>query len=232
MHAEDRLIHFSVELIHAPAKREKAQIQELYFELSKIPGAGYDNTEFSVPNQPRFYTRRGSKTQSVMVILPDRLLIVEEWADCTLNAFVDRVANATECAKRVLNIQAILAQTAVMRAACALSHFSDARVFLIDHVCKQEGRIGPFFQRPIAVAGLRFVLPATPDHPGTYHIAIEPFRHALSELFVEAKAVYKSDDADGISSEDAANRLHEVRGFIRDNVYPYLDQFDMASEAT
>lgn len=230
MHAEDRIIHFSTELIHAPIQRDKAKIQEFYFELSKIPGAGYDNTEFRVPNQPRFYTRRGDKTQSVMVMLPDRMLLIEEWADTTLSSFVDRVEQAAECAKTVMGIGPVLAQTATVRSVGALSHFGDAKSFLLDVVCNQENRVAPYFNRPIAVGGLRFVLPATDDFEGTYHIAIEPFRHGKTELFIELKGVYKADAAEGIAAYALGSHLQEQRDFMVDSIYPYLNQFDRVEE--
>ena len=228
MHAEDRTIHFSTELIHPPLQRDKAKVQEFYFELSKIPGVGYDNTEFRVPNQPRFYTRRGDKTQSVMVLLPDRMLMIEEWADTTVAGFTDKIGKAIDCARNVMNIGPILAQTATIRSVCTVSHYDNAKSFLMDTVCNQQGRVDSFFQRPVAVGGLRFVLPATPEFEGTYHIGIEPFRQGVSEVFVELKGVYKTNGGEGITTESLATHLHEMRAFIADNIYPYLNQYDTA----
>ena len=41
------------------------------------------------------------------------------------------------------------------------------------------------FNRPIATAGLRYVLPETAECPGTLYVNIETFRHSNNEIFVE-----------------------------------------------
>jgi len=226
MHTEDRLIHFSTELFHKPKAHPKPLLQKLYYELSQVPGCSYDNSDFNIPNQPKFHSRRGPKSQSVLVMLPDRLLIMEEWADLTLDAYVRKLEDVAAVAESILEIPAFTAQAVTVRATCPLSHFDDAREFLLDHACAQEGQIAPYFKRPIAVGGLRFVLPATPQHDGAYHILIEPFRQSPREIFVEVKSVYKDMGEDENPFPLITKRLRDVRGFISDNIYPYLDQFD------
>jgi len=185
MQSEDRVIHFSAELIHAPLPCKKDVLQKLYFDLSQTRNAAYDSTDFTNPVQPRFYSRRGKKTQSIALFLPDRTVLIEEWADIALSNFVDKVR---EISGRVLAARGAphyLVHTATIRTTFALTHFEDARVFLLDHMCGQEAKVGPHFRRPLATGGLRFVLPETNEHPGTLHITIESYKQSRDEVYVE-----------------------------------------------
>jgi len=231
MHAEDRIIHLSTELIHRPIEQQVPKLQKLYFDLSQTRAA-YDSTEFSRPPQYRFYSRRGKKTQSVAVFLPDRMVLIEEWADMALSDFQAKVREVGLRAMNSLGIPQFVAQTVTLRSTFALSHFDDARVFLLDHACGQQDRIGAYFRRPVAVGGLRFVLPETPEHKGALHVIIESFRHSLNEVFVEVKGVFAGQRVDAENLETAADSIQRVRTFITDNVFPYLDQFDQQWEET
>lgn len=230
MQAEDRIIHFSAELIHAPKAQKKDVLQRLYYELSQTKAA-YDSTDFTVPGQARFYSRRSAKTQSICLFLPDRVLLVEEWADIPLSSFLDKVHEVAERTLAARGIDKYLAHAATVRSTFALTHFDDARVFLLDHVCGQEGLIGPYFQRPIAVGGLRFVLPETHEHNGMLSILIESWRHSRNEVFVEVKGVFGRKTVAPGESQTILHNIRAVREFIATNVYPYLNQHDEPKEA-
>jgi hypothetical protein len=230
MQSEDRIIHFSAELIHPPSLPVKESLQKLYFDLSQTRHAGYDSTDFSNPGNPRFYSRRGQRTQSLLLFLPDRVVLVEEWTDLPLSDFLDKVK---EVAPRVLaarNAPEYVAHTATIRSTFALTHFDDARVFLIDHMCGQEGRIAPHFGRPIAIGGLRYVLPETNDHPGTYNVTIESFRHSRNEVFAEVKGVFGRRRVRADETDIILNNIRQVRSFISTRVYAYLNQFDQVPQ--
>ena len=229
MQSEDRLIHFSTELIHAPVQHKIATLQKLYYELSKTRGA-YDSSDFSTPPQFKFYSRRSANAQSILVFLPDRIVLVEEWADIALSDFLEKVREVGARVLPCLGIPCFVAQTATLRSTFALTHFDDARVFLIDHACGQANRIGPYFQRPVAVGGLRFVLPETPDHPGTLHVIIESFRHSMKEVFVEVKGVFGNQQLDGETLPKAIDHIQMVRSFISDNIFPFINQYDFSQE--
>ena len=143
MQAEDRTIHFSAELIHQPGELQRPALQKLYFELSQNRVGAYDSTDFTNPAQPRFYTRRPPKTQSVAMFLPDRLLLIEEWADTAYSDFIERVRGVSEKTMAARNISQYIAHTAMVRSTFALTHFEDARQFLLDHACQQAGCIDP-----------------------------------------------------------------------------------------
>ncbi len=230
MQSEDRVIHFGVELIHKPTQHKKEVLQKLYYELSQTRNGGYDSTDFTRPMQPRFYSKRGKRSQSIALFLPDRVLLVEEWADIPMSEFLDRVEAV---ASRVLEMEGLapfMAHTVTIRSTFALSHFSDARIFLLEEVCDQGGKIGPHFQRPIAVGGLRFTLPETDEYPGNVQLTVESFRQALNEVYVEAKGIFTREK---IAPGEIGNVLDHVRGirsFITDRVFPYLNQYDVAPE--
>jgi hypothetical protein len=230
MQAEDRNIHFSCELIHPPAQVRKEALQRLYFELSQVRGASYDNTDFTNMMQPRFHSQRG-KAQSAAVFLPDRVLLVEEWADMPLSDFLERVREVGSRTLAARGVERYLAHAATIRSTFALTHFEDARIFLMDHACNQRDRIGPFFQRPIATTGLRFVLPETNEYPGVLHVLIESFRHSLNEIFVEVKGVFGRNQVGAGEMHIVSENIQGVRAFISDRIFPYLNQFDVVGEA-
>lgn len=230
MHAEDRPIHFSMELIHLPVQHDRQALQKLYYELSQTREAAYDSSDFSVPAQPKFHSRRGERTQSILVFAPDRLVIVEEWVDMALPSFLKKADVVATRAMDMLNIPFLAAHTGVIRTTFALTHFQDARVFLLDHACRQEGRIGPHFRRPVATGGLRFVFPETPEDRGALHVTIESYRYSIGEVFVEVKGVFAKDRIDRRSLGVIRDNMQCVRSFITDCIFPYLDQYDTLEE--
>ncbi|MBI2425209.1 MAG: hypothetical protein HYV27_20450 [Candidatus Hydrogenedentes bacterium] len=226
MQSEDRIIHFAAELIHKPRPNKKEDLQRLYFELSQSGPASYDNTDFSFLQQVRFQSRRGAKSQSIALFLPDRLLIVEEWADIAMSDFLEKVRTVGEKAMQARGIDAYLAHTATVRSTFALTHFDDARVFLLDHACGQEGRLAPHFSRPISVGGLRLVFPETADSPGSFQVNIESFRHSRNEVFVEAKGVFSQPRIAPGEIGTVLQHIKDVRHFVSNSVFNYLNQFD------
>ena len=230
MQAEDRPIHFSTELIHPPLQQGISTLQKLYFELSQSRTGGYDSTDFTTPGQGRFYSHRGAKTQSVALFLPDRIVVIEEWTDMPLSDFVERVQCVAGQTMRLLGVPFFAAQTATVRSTFALTHFDDAREFLLDRACGQTGKIAPHFERPIAVGGLRFVLPETPEHRGVLNVAIESFKFSRNEVLVEVKGVYGHPRIGPDDFDALAKNIQEVRDFISVNAFAYLNQYDRPEE--
>ncbi len=229
MQAEERLIHFSTELIYRPKQHTRQSLQKLYFDLSQTRAA-YDSTDFSHPGHVRFYSKRPPRTESTMVILPDRVVLVEEWAEITLPDFCEKMSEVSRRILSDLAIPQIRAQSVTLRATFALTHFADAREFLLDHICHQANRITPYFRRPLENGGLRFVLPETPEHPGALHVAIESFRFSKKEVLVEVKGIFAREAIDLENIERAVERAHLCREFIRESVFPFLDQYDTRHE--
>lgn len=231
MQAEDRIIHFSAELIHRPVPFRREVLQKLYFDLSQTR-VGYDSSDFSNPAQARMYSTRGKKSQSVAMFLPDRVLIIEEWADASMSEFLDRVREVGTRALEAREAGVYLAHTATIRSTFALTHFQDARVFLLDHALGQLGRIAPHLQRPVAIGGMKFVLPETNEHPGLLNVTIESFRHSLSEVFVEVKGVFTKTPVAAEGMDTVLESIRSVRQFISKNIYGYLNQYDQPQPAT
>lgn len=227
MHSEDRIIHFSAELIHRPVPYQKESLQKLYFDLSQTRCA-YDSTDFTNPTQVKFYSRRGPRTQSIAIFLPDRVLLVEEWTDISLNEFLDKIR---EVAPRVLDVRQVpnfTMHAATIRSTFALSpQHPDARAFLLDTVCGQAGKVTPYFRRPIAKTGLSFVFPHTHNDPGNFTVVIEPFMHSVNEMYCEVKGVFGPPTVDKENIEALTDNVRAVRQFISDRVFPFLNQYDL-----
>lgn len=224
MQAEDRVIHFCVELIHQPAPINRAALQKLYFDLSQTR-ANYDSIEVNEGGQARFYSNRG-KAQSVLLFLPDRALVLEEWADLALSDFEEKVRVVMPRLGEARQIDRFLVHAATVRSTFALTHYTDSRVFLLDGACGLSGRITPFLKRPVATGGLRFVLPETPEHAGALQVNIESFRHSNDEMFVEVKGVFGRRQVPVGEGEEVIHNLRQVRQFVSERVYPFLQQFD------
>ena len=227
MQSEDRAIHFGVELIHTPLRHKKDALQKLYYELSQTRHAAYDSTDFTNPAQTRFYSKSGQRAQSLCLFLPDRALILEEWAEIPLSAFLDRVEAIGSRVLALEGVKHFIAHTATIRSTFALSHVPDGRAFILEHMCGQEGRIGQYFQRPIAMAGLRFHFPEADEYPGNFQIAIEPFRQSRNEIYVEAKGIFTRQHVLPGGMDIVTDHCRGVRSFITDRIFPYMNQFDV-----
>lgn len=232
MQAEDRVIHFSTELIHPPVQHKKEVLQRLYFELSQTRLAAYDSTDFSNPAQVRFHSKRGKKSQSVAIFMPDRVVLVEEWADMAMNDFLEKVREVGSRALAARGLPCYVVHTATLRSTFALSHCDDARAFIIERCCGQQDKVNPFFQRPIATAGLRFVLPETNEDPGAFYVTAESFRHSRNEVFVEVKGIFGKRQVGAEEINVVLDNIRSVRSFISHRVYPYLNQFDQPRDTT
>lgn len=229
MQAEDRVIHFSTELIHKKTQHTRQALQALYYELSQKSPMAYDGCDFSKPTQARLFSKRG-KAQSLALFLPDRVVLMEEWADLALSGFIAKVQTVTEGVFAGLNIEAIIGQAVTLRSTFALTHFTDAREFLLEHICQQASPMAEHFQRPVASGGLRFVLPETPDYPGTLHVAIESFRHDGREVFVEIKGVFGHRNITPDTASELRENIQLCRNFILHHIQPYLSQYDTPKE--
>ncbi len=229
MQAEDRVIHFCVEMIHPPAPLKRQVLQQVYFDLSQTRVA-YDSIDLADMAQARFYSRRG-KAQSLIVFLPDRVLMVEEWSDIPLSEFEEKVRVAAPVVLKARGAQQVIIHSATVRSTFALTHYDDARVFLLDNACSLEGHIAPHFKRPIATGGLRLVFPETNEHPGNLHVNIESFRHSTNEMFVEVKAIFGRQPVVSSDVAPIIKNLRETRAFITKRVFPFLQQFDCPQEA-
>ena len=229
MQADDRLIHFSTELIHAPKKHERSALQKLYYELSQTR-ANYDSSDFSRPTHARFFSKRGKRTQSIVILLADRAVLVEEWADIALVDFLEKIRIVASRVIADLGVEHFAAQSVTLRSTFALSHYSDARKFLLEAVCGQAERIEPHFRRPLQTGGLRFVLPQTPEHPGTLQVLIESSRHNSAEVLVEVKGLFQRLTIDTEDVESAVDNVRICRSFILESAFPYLNQYDTPQE--
>jgi len=229
MQADDRLIHFSTELIHAPKKHDRPALQKLYYELSQTR-AGYDSSDFSQPTHARFFSKRGKRTQSIAILLGDRTVLVEEWADIALADFLEKIRVVAPRVIADLGVPRFAAQSVTLRSTFALSHYGDARTFMLEAVCGQAERIDPHFHRPVQTGGLRFVLPQTSDHPGTLQVLIESSRHNAGEILVEVKGLFQQQSIDAENIECAVDNVQLCRSFILDSVFPFLDQYDIRQE--
>jgi hypothetical protein len=227
MQPEDRPIHFSTELFHPPAQHERDTLQKLYYELSCTEDAVYDNSDFSLPHgQCRFFSKRGRKTQSLMFVLPDRVVLAEEWVDIPMSTFTAKLKAAAPLILHVLGIEKFQAQSATVRTTFGLTHFEDARPFMIEQVCGQKGRVKPYFNRPLHVGGMRFVFPETRDHPGTINVTIESFHANPRELYVEGKGMFMGVDLTAGQAEEFPANVEYVRSFINEKVFPFVNQYD------
>ena len=228
MQIEDRVIHFSAELIHPPLSLNRQHLQKLYYDLSQSRAA-YDSIDISTPLQAKFHSQR-AKAQSIMIHLPERMLMIEEWADIPLSTFIEKLRVAVPLAMTTQNIPNIMLHALTVRSTFALTNFDDARVFLLDNACQLDNRIQPYFQRPLATGGLRFIFPETNEHSGTLHVIIESFRHSVSEIFVEVKGIFGRQPVGPDNVDIIATNLQTTRRFITDHVFPFLQQVDEIRE--
>ncbi|HOJ33771.1 MAG TPA: hypothetical protein PKY35_10475 [Candidatus Hydrogenedentes bacterium] len=229
MHPEDRPIHFSTELFYPPFQVKIPVLQKLYYELSQTPGASYQSADFAMPGPPRFFSRRSGNTQSIVLFLPDRLVVVEEWVDIPLESFLKKVLEVARRTFDAFELTAFVAQTVTLRTVFSLSDFQDARAFMLEQICGLTEEKLSSFGRPIGVGGMRFVFPPTPEDPEELHLLVESFRHNVHELFVEVQAFLANVEINGKSLERIVDNIRRVRAFIDGRVRSFLEPYDHKS---
>jgi hypothetical protein len=229
MESTGKPIHFSTELIYPALQLSRPALERLYDELAEVEEADYETAELDGPRPPRFHTKRGDDRQSVAVFLPDRIAVVEEWTDLSLEEFVQKMEAVAGRAMETFELTSIVAQTVTLRNVFALEHFDDSRVFMLEQVCGQHGRLGPHIRRPIMIGGMRFVLPHTPEIPGDLHVSIESYRREKAKVYVEVRGIYGNLSV--LPSSIGTLRAHfdHVNAFIDENIQPFLDQYDVPS---
>src|SRR5690606_18896376 len=142
-----------------------------------------------------FHSQRG-RAQSLALFLPDRTMLIEEWVDLPLEDFLLKVEEVGRRVLTDLGAQQFLAQTVTLRTTFALSHYDDAKAFMLDRVCAQGGHIAAHFRRPISTGGLRLVFPETPEQPYTLQVLIESFRQNPREVYAEVKGLFNNAGID------------------------------------
>jgi len=226
MHIEDRPIHFSVELIHSPAPINKEILQRFYYDLIGSP-VSYDSIDFSFPMQTRFYSTRGNRSQSIVLFLLDRTIIIEEWTAITFNEFLNKVKELGPKILQVRNQMVFLAHTGTLRSTFALTRYDDAKSFIMEKLLNQSQELMiDHFGRPLATTGIRFVFPESNDTPGIYHVLIESFRHSKKELFVEVRGIFGRQPVPAQNIDLIIENLKEMREFLTKRLQPYLAQYD------
>jgi len=222
---DDRSIHFSTELMFKPRKFTKQELQKFYFDLTQLPGLNYDNSEFGGQALARFYIKTPPRSQSMLVVLPDRIALLEEWAAIPLVDFNSKVTTVAGEALS-MGVEEFTAQTVTLRSTFSPVHSENSFEFIIERLCQQGTLPGQHFGRPIGVGGIRFALPETPDHPGAITISIESFHQEPREILVELKAVYANLHVTGDSLDELRTAITSCRTFIQERIRPYLDSFD------
>ncbi len=226
MHIEDRPIHFSAELIHPPTPINKESLQRLYYELIGSP-VSYDSIDLSFPMQTRFYSMRGNKSQSILLFLLDRTIVIEEWASITFDEFLNKIKGLAPKILETRKQPVFLAHTGTLRSTFALTNYDDAKTFIVEKLLNQTNELMfDHFGRPLTTAGIRFVFPESNDTPGIYHVLIESFRHSKKELFVEVRGIFGRTPVSTQNIDLIINNLKEMREFLIKRLQPFLAQFD------
>ena len=229
MQSEDRIIHFSTELIHGPVKHPKEVLQKLYYDLSQTTHASYDNIDLSHSMQQKFFSRR-EKAQSLLLFLPDRAVMIEEWVDIPLKTFLSKVKEVGERVLEVRGASKYTLHTATIRSTFALTHYEDARPYILERVCGQQTSMAQVLHRPLGMIGLKMVFPETEEHTGNIHLTVEPLKNSRNEVYVEAKGIFPKPAVHVRDMDIVTDHIQGLRSFITDRVFPYLNQFDRPEE--
>ncbi|HOK09282.1 MAG TPA: hypothetical protein PLT82_11725 [Candidatus Hydrogenedens sp.] len=226
MHQEDRPIHFSIELIHNPTPINKEQLQRLYYDLVGT-SVSYDSIDFSFPMQTRFYSTRGNRSQSIVLFLIDRTLIIEEWASITFDEFLNKVKELSPRILSARNQPVFLAHTGTLRSTYALTRYEDSKILILEKLLNQKQElIIDHFGRPTTAVGVKLIFPESNDTPGIYHVLIESFRHSKKELFVEVRGIFGRTIVTNQNIHLILENLQDMREFLVKRIQPFLSQFD------
>lgn len=230
MHEEPTTIHFSTALIYLPIKLEtqKDSIRDIYHELSKVANCDYDDISFDgFPIYPPKFIKKQGKTVSSCVFQRDRVIIIEDCANITLEEFSQRIQEVLIRSFRLLSINFLVMQICTIKCLFTPLQSQDARIFLGENACNLKGKILPHFKRKPQLFGIRFMFPPAKDMLNYFSTKMESYNQDSRKIYVETTGTFPlAKPITATNIDNATANMRTTYDFCGTNVKEFLNQFD------
>lgn len=237
MLSEPRTINYLGELIHVPVAATVEGLRSVYAELCEREG--YENfirtadgcrlEGGAIEGQVIDPTAGEAPSRSTLTFRKDRIQLIEENTDLSLEQYRARVVNVATVAMKVLKIPLILVHHATARAITTPNCYRSAGDFLAENLIRvQPARIEPL-GRPTSFMGLRLFFPATADQPGKFNVRVETYLRDPRSLYLENVAMFQAPIKPSNVAE-LGQQVETAVNFVSNNLWSFLTQFDIPRE--
>lgn len=219
---------FQADLVHLPIRHDRAQIQQLFQDMSRKVYGGYRNLAFQFANIEMFtvYDTGGS---SRLQLLPDRFRLVENNSGIGIEDFKARFEVSMASAAHVFGLAAFPFQHVKMRIAAQPTLFNDAIEFLSHRICRFDQEDLDGFGRRASAFSMAFRFLATPEDNSTFSVKVEAFEEPQQALMLEVEGGF----GDAIPADDlgqAGQNVQTTYDFVHERTLQFLNRYDHGGE--
>lgn len=219
-----RTVALVCELFHPPMQPDPAPIQRVHNTL--FQGGQPPYSSFTVTPAGAVLSNPVSQpgASSFAAFLPDRFQFREELSSLTHDDFAARVKQVAREVSAARSMQVFTAQHVTLRTLVNPRFSKDSRRFIKHSVMGLDDETDVFGREPV-LYGLRFVFPATPEHPGSHTLKVESFLNDPRSLFLENVSGYGPILVDGGLDQIEQNILASYR-FVTEQTMRFIAGFD------
>ncbi|HKE02302.1 MAG TPA: hypothetical protein VKE69_14890 [Planctomycetota bacterium] len=226
---DPRTIAFLGEVFHPPMAHEATRVQAIHNELFGDSRAGYRNFNL-VPGGVALSNPPGSpSSNSSTTILGDRIRVVEELTDATLDDYLHRLDSVLRLAAARLEIPLFTGCQISVRSLVNPRHFRDSREFLARGMFRLVQDDLAAFARPSQTIGLRMVFPQHGAESSLYALRIESYNADPRSLYLENVGTFPGL-IPAAQSAAFADSVRATYGFLVDRALTFLGRFDVRTE--
>jgi hypothetical protein len=227
---DPRTIAFLCEVFHPPMAHDATRVQAIHNELFANGRAGYRNFNLipggiALSNPPAIPSANSSAS-----ILGDRVRVVEELTDASLEDYLARLETVVRLAAARLEIPVFTACQATVRSLINPRHFRDSREFLARGMFRFGDEDLHAFGRPSQMLGLRMVFPQSGEERAVYALRIESYNADPRSLYLENVGTFPGIVA-AAQAGSFGEAVRATYGFLVERAADFLGRFDVRREA-
>jgi len=228
---DPRTIAYLCEVFHPPMAHETTKVQAIHHELFGNRRVGYQNFNLAPAGVTLSNPVSQPGANSSFSVLPDRLRLVEELTEASLDDFVGRLEKVLGLAATRLEIQVATACQVTVRTLVNVRSFRDSREFLARGMFRFEDDDLKAFGRPSQMLGLRMLFPQTPNERAFYALRIESYNADPRSLYLENVGTFPGI-VPAAQVAAFAEALRATYGFLVERTCGFLARFDERAQST
>lgn len=228
---DTRSIAFLCELFHPPqAQIDATRVQSVHNEIFANPRVGYRNFNFISGGVMLSNPHPTPGANSALTVLGDRLRLIEELTDASLDDFLHRLETVSKLTAARLEIPIFTACQVSVRSLVNPRAFRDAREFLARGVFRFSEEDLSTFGRPSQMLGLRMLFPQAPGERAFYALRLESFNNDPRSIFLENVGTFPGvvPAAEAAAFSDC---VRETYRFLTERAVGFLARFDNRAES-
>jgi hypothetical protein len=162
-----------------------------------------------------------------LVCAPSEVTLIEEWAECTADAFKDKFVEILRVWFEIFPHTAVIAQKCCLRALLQPMTIQDSRSFLGDHVMKIGSSMDKTFKGMPFKVGFTFTCQRK---TGDYNLYIDTTVNSWRDnrrVWVQVEGAYPmGKPMNATNPEIAKFPFEDCKSFLEGEVVSFLNQFD------